>query len=372
MIEQDGESLLAFVDAPSSGALKSLNVDDLVSLRGIATGPPRDDRIRVWIPSPKEVQSLGLAPVVVRHRFWLWGSVAAACGLALLTWVWALWRSVRHQKELVQQKAAAEAAIRELNAGLERRVAERTEELATARDELARSLEQERELNDLKSRFVTMVSHEFRTPLGITMSAVELMRHYDDRLPPGQRRELCDDIYDATRRMGGLMEQVLVLGRVEAGKLTCRPAAMDLDTLARKLTDESLSITNRKCPIEWEALNDLDGAVGDETLIRHIFSNLISNAVKYSPAGSVVRFTGRREGQDCVLTVEDHGIGIPAQDHAKLFEAFHRGSNVGETPGTGLGLLIVRRCVEHHGGSMEFTSEPGEGTTFVVRLPLYP
>lgn len=265
----------------------------------------------------------------------------------------------------------AEEAMLAMNQTLEQRVNERTQELKLAQTDLIRALEQERELNELKSRFVTMVSHEFRTPLGIIMSAIELIRHYEDRLPPDQRRELCDDIFSATRLMASLMEQVLVLGRVEAGKLGCRVQPLDLETLVGKLTDESLSATNRKCPVEWSAENSLDGAVADEALLRHIFSNLITNAVKYSPADSVVRITARREGKDAVFQVIDHGIGIPAEDRARLFEAFYRCGNVGEIPGTGLGLLIVKRCVDLHGGSLHVESEVGKGTTFTVRIPMF-
>ena len=104
---------------------------------------------------------------------------------------------------------------------------------------------------------------------------------------------------------------------------------------------------------------------------RHIFSNLLSNAVKYSPAGTPVHFTGRREGTEAVLTVKDEGIGIPSGERARLFEAFHRCANAGEIPGTGLGLVIVKRCVDLHSGSIELESEPGRGTLFTVRIPLW-
>jgi signal transduction histidine kinase len=244
-------------------------------------------------------------------------------------------------------------------------------EAAELASDKERELTAEREVSELKSRFVTTVSHEFRTPLGITMSAVELLRHYEDRLPPEEKAQLFDDIHSATRNMAGLMEQVLVLGRVDAGKLAYHPAALDLDVLARKLADESLSATNRKCPIEWRAENDLSGARADEALLRHILTNLLSNGVKYSPAGTPVQFTGRREGREAVFTVQDRGIGIPEADLPKLFEAFHRGSNVGEIPGTGLGLVIIKRCVDLHGGSVRVESKPGEGTTFTVRVPAW-
>jgi signal transduction histidine kinase len=118
--------------------------------------------------------------------------------------------------------------------------------------------------------------------------------------------------------------------------------------------------------------DDLKGAQGDENLLRHIFSNLLSNAVKYSRPGEPVEFIIHREGHHARFTIRDRGIGIPAADRPRLFEAFHRASNVGQAPGTGLGLLIVKRCVDLHQGSITFESEENHGTTFTVRLPLLP
>lgn len=271
----------------------------------------------------------------------------------------------------ITETRRAEEAMRALNQTLEQRVADRTKELHEAQADLARALVQERELGELKSRFVNMVSHEFRTPLGIIMSAIELMRHYGDRLPGEQQEELQRDIYDATRHMAGLMEQVLVLGRVEAGKLGCKTVPCDLNGLAGKLIVECLAAGGHKCPIEWQPQGDLSGARADAALLRHIFGNLLANAVKYSPAGRAVQFRARREGVEAVFEVADSGIGIPAADREHLFEAFHRCSNVGEIPGSGLGLVIVKRCVDLHGGTLDLDSEPGRGTTFTVRLPLF-
>jgi signal transduction histidine kinase len=288
-------------------------------------------------------------------RQWI-GTLAVGLIVALAVTWW--------MQRLVRQRTAALAGA---NAALQAEVAVRVK----AEGDLAGALQQERELSELKSRFVSMVSHEFRTPLGITMSAVELLQHYEDRLPPEQKAELLADIQGSTKNMAALMEQVLLLGRVEAGRLAFQPRPLDLETLVLKLTDESLSATNRRCPIVWTAHNDLTGAHGDEALLRHIFSNLLSNAVKYSPPGTPVHFAGRREGGDAVLTVKDEGIGIPVGERARLFEAFHRCANVGEIPGTGLGLVIVKRCVDLHGGSIELESEPGRGTVFTVRVPLW-
>jgi signal transduction histidine kinase len=363
-LESDGVQFSAYSKTKQQDVLGSLQANDDLQLSGIVE-PSTDGKTRVLrILSPASVSSFGQDPAVRERQLWMWGGTAGVVVLFLGIWVTTLNRALNRQRD-------TDSELRELNATLEDRVQERTKQLAASQGDLERALKQEQELGELKTRFVTMVSHEFRTPLGITMSAVELMRHYEEKLPIEQRRELCEDIYSATRNMAGLMEQVLVLGRVEAGKLAYRPAPLDLHLLAGKLTDESLSATNRKCPIHWQPENDLSGATADESLLRHIFGNLITNAVKYSPAGSAVRFTARRDGEDAIFEVIDHGIGIPEADREQLFEAFHRCSNVGEVPGTGLGLVIVKRCVELHGGGIEMTSETGKGTTFTVRLPVF-
>jgi PAS domain S-box-containing protein len=249
-------------------------------------------------------------------------------------------------------------------------VIDKTEQLRNE-DTMRRALENERELSDLRSRFTAIVSHEFRTPLGVIMSAIELLRNYHDRLDPDRRGDLFEDIHTATSRMGDLMEQVLVLGGADAGKLAYTPEPMDLAAVCEKLIDESLSATVRKCPIETSFDPDLNGATGSESLLRHIFSNLLSNAAKYSPAGTPVEFSVRRDAGHAVFTVRDRGIGIPAEDQPRMFEAFHRARNVTDIAGSGLGLLITKRCVELHGGSIGFESAAGEGTAFTVRLPVF-
>ncbi|MCW1912600.1 ATP-binding protein [Luteolibacter sp. GHJ8] len=248
-------------------------------------------------------------------------------------------------------------------------VIDRTEQTRTE-ESMRRALEQERELGELRSRFTSIVSHEFRTPLGVIMSAVELLRNYFDRLDEERRSELFEDIHQATRRMGDLMEQVLVLGRADAGKLGFSPVPTDLAALCRKLKDEALSASGSKCPVTLSIEDDLSEAEVDEPLLRHIFSNLLSNAAKYSAPGSPVEFEVKREGPELFFRVADRGIGIPKKDQARLFEAFHRATNVGEIPGSGLGLLIAKRCIELHGGSIDFVSAEGEGTSVNVRLPL--
>jgi signal transduction histidine kinase len=216
-----------------------------------------------------------------------------------------------------------------------------------------------------------MVSHEFRTPLGVTMSALELLTHYDDKLPAAQKSELLQDIRTATNSMVGMMEQVLLLGRADAGKLGFSPREIQLEVLLKKIAAEAAAASRSSHEIIWSVANDLHGSRGDEPLLRHIFSNLISNAFKYSPPESKVEVMLSRRGRDALCRVIDHGIGIPEKDRAHLFEAFHRCENVGDSPGTGLGLVIVKRCVEIHGGNIVFDSKVGHGTEFEVCLPLF-
>jgi PAS domain S-box-containing protein len=240
-----------------------------------------------------------------------------------------------------------------------------------AEEELLKTLEREKELSQLKSNFVSMVSHEFRTPLGIIQSSAELLRDFYQKMPPGEREEQLESIARNTRRMAGMMEEVLVLSRLDAGKLHFQPAALDLNAFCRRAVDEVLSATNRRCRIELSLNPVPPEAKADERLLGHIFTNLLSNAVKYSEPGTTVHFTVERDGPDAVCTVRDQGIGISEEDREHLFKAFHRGRNVGTRPGTGLGLLLVKRCADLHGGKVQLHSRIGQGTTVTVRLPVF-
>ena len=240
-----------------------------------------------------------------------------------------------------------------------------------AEAELLKSLAREKELGQLKSNFVSMVSHEFRTPLGVIMSSAEILENYLDQLEPEDRREQLLSIRKNTRRMADLMEEVLVLGMVEAGKLDFRPADLDFNSFCRRLVDELQSATNNKCLVQIAMPEDATAACADERLLQHVFTNLLSNAMKYSPAGSTVHFEIERDGDTAVCRIRDHGMGIPEADLERLFSAFYRGRNAGQVPGTGLGLTIVKRCVELHRGKIKVESTVGRGTTVTVKLPLF-
>jgi len=240
-----------------------------------------------------------------------------------------------------------------------------------AERELLQTLAREKELGQLRSNFVSMVSHEFRTPLGIIQSSAEILEDYLDRLEPSERGEHLQSIRKNTRRMAGTMEEVLLMGSFDAGRMEFRPATLELRTFLQALVDEVLSAAGQGCPIEL-TLSEMPAEIkGDERLLRHIFTNLLTNAVKYSNAGRAVRFEIARTGDEIVCTIRDRGIGIPDADREWLFNAFHRGHNVDDRPGTGLGLVIVKRCVDLHRGKIVVESKVGEGTTVTVRLPIF-
>ena len=239
-----------------------------------------------------------------------------------------------------------------------------------AEAELLRTLAREKELGQLRSNFVSMVSHEFRNPLGIIQSSAEILGDYLEYLAPAERLDYLQSICKNTRRMAGLMEEALLIGSLDAAKTEFKAESLDLRAFARRLVDEVLSATDRRCPIEL-LLGETPARIqADERLLRHIFTNLLSNAVKYSEPGRTVVFQIECHETEISCVIQDRGIGIPEADQEWLFNAFHRGHNVTDRPGTGLGLVIVKRCVDLHGGIIKVESKLDEGTTVTVRLPI--
>jgi len=242
-----------------------------------------------------------------------------------------------------------------------------------AEEETRAALEQQRRLNELKSRFVSMTSHEFRTPLAAILSSAELLKRYSARLPESEKQELHASIEAGVKRMTALLDNVLAFGRAESGRLAFEPQAVDLRALFEEIVEEQHRACRaegngpRSIALDWRAPGRT--AVVDERLLRQILGNLLSNAIKYSPGGGRVSLEVSRSESGLTLVVADGGIGIPPGDLPNLFEVFHRASNVGAIAGTGLGLAIVSRAVERHGGAVRVESELGRGTRFTVTLP---
>jgi PAS domain S-box-containing protein len=241
-----------------------------------------------------------------------------------------------------------------------------------AEQELRNSLERERELNQLKSNFISMVSHEYRNPLGIILSSTELLKRYHDRLTPAERMESILDIEVATRRMAGMIDNLLLMGKADAGKLAMMPKLVDLVETSQMIIDEVLSAGDegRRIDLEHHGIDSF--ATADEQLLRLILSNLLTNALKYSPADRAPSLKLKRVGRHAVFTIHDDGIGIPEEDRPALFQAFRRARNVGLVNGTGLGLYIVKHCVDLHEGTIELESAVGKGTTVTINLPMFP
>jgi PAS domain S-box-containing protein len=239
-----------------------------------------------------------------------------------------------------------------------------------AEEEVQRALEKEKELNELKSNFVSLTSHEFRTPLTTILSSAEMLEHYGARWTEERKHEHLQRIQTSVKYMTGLLNDVLVVAKAEANRLEFAPVPLDLLKFCRDLVEEIQLTDKAKHTLIFSGTVDCAQVNMDEHLLRHILNNLLTNALKYSPPESGVQFDLTCQAGRAVFRIEDHGLGIPLEDQARLFETFHRASNVRNIAGTGLGLTIVKRSVDAHGGTIEIVSQVGAGTTVTVSLPI--
>jgi signal transduction histidine kinase len=230
------------------------------------------------------------------------------------------------------------------------------------------ALAKEKQLNELKSRFVSMISHEFRTPLTTIQSAAELLQHYE--WSPEEQQERFQQIHAAVRQMIQLLEDVLLIGRVEAGKFDFNPKSFNLTTFCRQLVADTQLVTNRNHCLTFTSQGQAQDVWLDQKLMRQIVTNLLSNAIKYSPDGGNIELGLNYSTNSIKLWVKDEGIGIPPEAKDYLFDGFFRADNVSTIQGTGLGLTIVKKCVDLHQGTITLESEVGVGTTFTITLPL--
>ncbi len=238
---------------------------------------------------------------------------------------------------------------------------------------LLKSLQQEKELNALKNGFISMVSHEFRTPLGVINSAAHLMEKYRHKMTDDDRKEQIQDIISSVTRLTSLMEDVLLKGKIDSGWLEFNPSHTDIRAEIADITAKIKQSHSSAHEIITDIPDNIPASLFlDKTILRVILSNLLTNAIKYSPESKQVSIhAGFSEAPDRSLTinVKDSGIGIPPEDIPKLFQAFHRASNSSNIPGTGLGLNIVKTCLDIHGGSIRFHSQIARGTEFTFTLP---
>jgi PAS domain S-box-containing protein len=239
-----------------------------------------------------------------------------------------------------------------------------------AEGEIRKSLLKEKELNRLKSDFISMVSHEFRTPLSSIVLSAELLENYGQRCSEEKKQTYFRRIQTSAQRITQLLENVLFLGQSESGRLGFSPKPINLERFCQELVEELDPGEGSQHSVVYVSQGNRENVCMDENLLQHIFVNLLSNAIKYSPQGGIIRFELLTQTKEAIFKVQDTGIGIPEREQPQVFEAFHRATNVDRIGGTGLGLSIVKHCVDLHGGQISLHSEIGVGTTFTVRLPI--
>ncbi|RCJ24996.1 hypothetical protein A6S26_17510 [Nostoc sp. ATCC 43529] len=236
--------------------------------------------------------------------------------------------------------------------------------------ELRVALEKEKQLNELKSRFVSMTSHEFRTPLTTILSSCELLEHYRQKWTQEKQLTHLHRIQTAVKRMTEMLNDVLVIGKAGTGKLEYRPTSFDLVKYCQQLVEEMQMNLNNQRLISFTSQYHSIPCCMDDKLLSHIFNNLLSNAIKYSADDSIVKFSLSCQNGRALFEIQDWGIGIPEEDLPFLFESFHRARNVGNILGTGLGMAIVKKCIDIHQGEIFVRSTEGLGTKFTVIIAL--
>jgi two-component system, LuxR family, sensor kinase FixL len=275
----------------------------------------------------------------------------------------------------LSKEKEAEAKILHYASQLEKLVEDRTlslqksvTELQAAKETVSKSLEKEKELNQLKSRFVSMASHEFRTPLSsITLSAslIEKYKLQSDDLNVSKH---VSKIKNSVGNLTTILDDFLSLERLEAGKIETKLANFDIVKLSEEITEEMQLMAKKDQNILYQHTGTHCMVLLDQNLLRNCIVNLISNAIKYSGENTFIEFNTELTDNECVVTVRDNGIGIPEIDHKHLFEPFFRANNTGNIPGTGLGLNIVTRYVKLMGGKVNFSSLVNQQTVFTLNF----
>ncbi|WP_343701283.1 HAMP domain-containing sensor histidine kinase [Chitinophaga sp.] len=265
--------------------------------------------------------------------------------------------------------------MQELNQALEREVEKRTanlelalSHLASSQAELKDALEKEKELNEIKSRFVSMASHEFRTPLSAILSSAALIGKYPAQEDQPRREKHVQKIREAVTHLNELLEDFLSLGRIEEGKIHVHPEKISLHNFAIETVEEVQGLLKAGQVLHPEVDQSLE-VTSDKRLLKHIFVNLLTNASKFSPADTPIEWKLWQENGQINAIVADRGMGIPEEDKAYLFSSFFRGRNVTNIQGTGLGLHIVKRYVDMLEGEISVESALGKGTSIFIHFP---
>jgi PAS domain S-box-containing protein len=265
----------------------------------------------------------------------------------------------------VTKRRQAEALERE-KVRLETEIIERQRSEKTIRNALTR----EKELSELKSRVITTISHEFRTPLTTILSSTDLLEIYNRK---GEKEKIPVHIFRiqaAAEQMANLVSNVLTISEVETEKIQFNPSLINLRQFCQQLVEELQLIASNKPTLNFVVQGSCAEACMDGYLLRQILSNILANAIKFTPQGGNVQFDLVFNPDEAIFYIRDEGIGIPLHEQARVWNAFERGSNVGTISGTGMGLTIAKKSVDLHNGRISLDSEVGVGTTFTIALPL--
>lgn len=245
------------------------------------------------------------------------------------------------------------------------------QEIQRTAERLRLELEHEKELRTIKNYFISTITHELRNPLSAIQIATDVLFNYNDRLAFSARDEKIRTIRQQLARMNALVEDVLLVGQRDAGQLIFRPEQADFVAFCMQTFHElENTLGSRHQMIFYSPFPSLINTF-DPRLLRQAIVNIVSNAIKYSPSGSKITMTMYQGVGQVEIRVADEGIGIPAADQSRLFQAFYRAGNVGSTKGTGLGLSISQQVIELHGGNISFESVEGKGSIFIISLPLF-
>lgn len=263
----------------------------------------------------------------------------------------------------ISQRRWAEKILEQANEDLEQKIQERTQKLQRANQQL-------RELSEMRSRFITMVCHEFRNPLNNITLSVSSLKRYDTHLSLAEKAGYLSSINANVERMTQIIDDILVIGRIEAKVLEVNRTKVDVVAFCRRLLEEGEFI-RQSDPIKLICPSHSIITELDERLLYSILGNLLANAIRYTHASGAITLSLRKWKQILIIKVQDEGIGIALKDRKYLFEPFHRGCNTSNIPGTGLGLSIVKQFVDLLGGNIHVSSRINKGTTFTVRLPMF-
>jgi PAS domain S-box-containing protein len=283
------------------------------------------------------------------------------------------------EQSMIQQQHQLEKItndMRKLNAELEAKVEERTtilkealQRLEQSQAELSEALDKERELNEIKSRFVSMASHEFRTPLSAVLSSASLLSKYTTTEEQDKRNRHILRIKDSVKHLNDLLEDFLSLGKLDEGKIGAIKTEFVLPEIISETTEDMKGILKTGQQLNYKH-EGIDRVVTDKKLIKNILINLIGNAVKFSEENASIDIYSKVADSIAIISVKDQGIGISEEDQEHLFSSFFRGKNAVNIQGTGLGLHIVKRYTDLVGGTIELKSKLGEGTTIRLTIPV--